>query len=737
MARGFGTTDGAASTDAVTTVYAANHTTISFLIHAYRTGAGGGNLGRLFNKGANTPQFYHDSANSRYVLDIAWSGGTGSWSIPENAATAWAVFLITYDGSSASNDPVIYINGVSQTVTELAAPSGTISTTAENYVIGNRSDGIRVWNGRLAEFAIWSRVLTAVEIANLSQGTRADVIATPVTYWRLLGNDSPEPNYILGGSDGTVTGTVKQTHPTAVGIVAAGVVESLRTDTSDPMTWSHNQGTTGPKGVLVGIMHGTSDTDHVSTVTYGTKSLARVQRNTDAATEPGAAEWWFATGSIPTGTQTVTADLASGTTDDILGVSITLDADADLEVLDVDGIDGNTANPSVTMNVASRYAMAFAAFYSGLTAHTSITAGTGSKKITTQELSGNFTAVATRQIVTNRADFAMACTSVTDDVAYAAVAVTQVVANTTVTPGVLALTLTTYAPTVTVTNNVQVTPGVLALTLTTYAPVVTVSDNKVMTPDPLALTLTTFAPTVTIAPVAGDVTVTPDTAALTITTYAPTVTISDNKIMTPDTLALTLATYAPAVTVSDHKIMTPDPAALTLSTYAPTVTISDNKEMTPDTLALTLTTYAPTVTIAPDSGPIVVTPDVCELSITSYPPTVTVTIDVPGPSVDWQGGGAGYPVRRKRRRRQDELFAELERTIRAQVFGEEESQPIPILAQAQAITQPLGPTLAELIQAAGDSAELLQRVDRLKADLRRAQIDYALLLDEEEWMLWV
>lgn len=43
----------------------------------------------------------------------------------------------------------------------------------------------------------------------------------------------------------------------------------------------------------------------------------------------------------------------------------------------------------------------------------------------------------------------------------------------TATPGTASLTITTYAPTVTVTNNQTVTPGVASLTLTTYAPTVT------------------------------------------------------------------------------------------------------------------------------------------------------------------------------------------------------------------------------------------------------------------------
>ncbi len=204
-------------------------------------------------------------------------------------------------------------------------------------------------------------------------------------------------------------------------VTVAGVVESVRTDTSDPMTWSHNSGTASPQGVVIMFMHGTSSTDHVVSVTYGTRSLTRIQRNTDTSTEPGAAEIWFAGGGIPTGTQTVTADLASGTTDDIHGVSITLDAAFDLVKLSNGGVNENTANPSVALtNTSGNSAMAFAAMYSGLSTIASLAAGTDCTFFTTSELSGNFTSGGFRQTTASTENFTIAVTSATDDVAFAA-----------------------------------------------------------------------------------------------------------------------------------------------------------------------------------------------------------------------------------------------------------------------------------------------------------------------------
>lgn len=150
------------------------------------------------------------------------------------------------------------------------------------------------------------------------------------------------------------------------------------------------------------------------------------------------------------------------------------------------------------------------------------------------------------------------------------------VANVTVTPSTLALTLTEYAPSVII--GTIVTPSTLALSLTGYAPVIKL---KVIPPT-LALTITTYAPTVLTPRL-----VTPSTLALSLTEYTPSVTIG--TIITPATLALSLTTYAPSVTIGVR--VTPSTLALTLTTYAPTIQLP--QLVTPSTLALTLAMFAP------------------------------------------------------------------------------------------------------------------------------------------------
>lgn len=128
---------------------------------------------------------------------------------------------MTYNSGATTNDPGVYIDGASVTVTELFTPAGTL-TASDNggYTFGNRADGLRHINGRLAELAIWHGTIlsagNAASLYNSGAGARADSIGvTPTFYMKTCGTVSPEPNEIGGASTGTVTGALFQPHPFA------------------------------------------------------------------------------------------------------------------------------------------------------------------------------------------------------------------------------------------------------------------------------------------------------------------------------------------------------------------------------------------------------------------------------------------------------------------------------------------------------------------------------------------
>ena len=206
--------------------------------------------------------------------------------------------------------------------------------------------------------------------------------------------------------------------------------EAIRTGTGSPTTVSLTGHASLVKGVVVGLMHGTSSTDHISAVTYGGVAMARIQRNTDTAAEAGAAELWFLGATpygpaVPQGTQNISYT-SGATTDDIHCVGLTLLADTPyLQIASNGGVNENATNPSVALITGGWSGMAFAAMYSGLTDISVVTAGSNCTAVGTGELAGNFCSRFIRQTTGGTANFTIAATSAADDVAFAAMMVVE------------------------------------------------------------------------------------------------------------------------------------------------------------------------------------------------------------------------------------------------------------------------------------------------------------------------
>jgi hypothetical protein len=127
-------------------------------------------------------------------------------------ASTWTHVVITFDGSSAANLPSFYTNAVLASTLGGNVRSGTLATGANPLVIGNRAAADRALDGRLAEFARWSRILSAGEVAALAKGF------TPAHFLRGLTCYVPmvrSPMDVRAGG-GTLTGTVVHTHPRVI-----------------------------------------------------------------------------------------------------------------------------------------------------------------------------------------------------------------------------------------------------------------------------------------------------------------------------------------------------------------------------------------------------------------------------------------------------------------------------------------------------------------------------------------
>lgn len=97
---------------------------------------------------------------------------TPAWSVPQNA---WVHILAARDSSSSSNQPIIYINGTAQNLTQEATQTGaTPSETGISFLVGNlKTESIDyTWpfDGLIKDARVYNRILTGTEAAILASG---------------------------------------------------------------------------------------------------------------------------------------------------------------------------------------------------------------------------------------------------------------------------------------------------------------------------------------------------------------------------------------------------------------------------------------------------------------------------------------------------------------------------------------------------------------------------------------
>ena len=97
--------------------------------------------------------------------------------------------VVTYDRSSTTNDPILYIDGTKNTVgsglLEDATPSGTATTGLDSIRVGSYESGFLYADCRVAELAHWTRILSDGEALAISKGY-SPAFFRPVTYWDFI-----------------------------------------------------------------------------------------------------------------------------------------------------------------------------------------------------------------------------------------------------------------------------------------------------------------------------------------------------------------------------------------------------------------------------------------------------------------------------------------------------------------------------------------------------------------------
>lgn len=210
MARRFA---GSTSTDKISFASIATNTLRSRSTWVYLDAIDGTSRRLLDRQTGNEIIAFRTDAAGKSFCFFDWTTSDGRWEFAtaDIPVGSWFSFIVTYDGGATTNDAVVYIDGISVTLTEGITPSGNIVNSTGTLDIGNNVDNNRSFDGAIAEFALWDRILNAGEIAALAKGF-SPIFFDPSFYAPLIGRNSPETQPI-SSTTGTVTGAVVDPHP--------------------------------------------------------------------------------------------------------------------------------------------------------------------------------------------------------------------------------------------------------------------------------------------------------------------------------------------------------------------------------------------------------------------------------------------------------------------------------------------------------------------------------------------
>ena len=185
---------------------------------------GGANNGQIINKDEWWVNVSNESAGTvKVVFTLQFDGGFGIWSTTSNEVTLneWTHIAITYDSDSTANDPIIYIDGSSVTITESTTPSGTrVTDVTSDLLIGNNSAISENTDGLIDDVRLWSDTRTSGEISSNKDSELVGNETGLVSYWKLNdGSGTTVDDLTANSHDGTLVGGVWNTGSTSTAVV--------------------------------------------------------------------------------------------------------------------------------------------------------------------------------------------------------------------------------------------------------------------------------------------------------------------------------------------------------------------------------------------------------------------------------------------------------------------------------------------------------------------------------------
>lgn len=128
----------------------------------------------------------------------------------------WTHVAMTWN--TATGTVKLYINGVECTYSSQTISTG-IDDTTDGYFIGNDTFG-EDGQGRIAEAVIYDVLLNDAAVLALAESTDG-ATGSPIGYWHLCGDDSPEPDSSGNGNDGVLSSPAPAQGPDSPGFSCA------------------------------------------------------------------------------------------------------------------------------------------------------------------------------------------------------------------------------------------------------------------------------------------------------------------------------------------------------------------------------------------------------------------------------------------------------------------------------------------------------------------------------------
>ncbi|MBP9813902.1 LamG domain-containing protein [Candidatus Woesebacteria bacterium] len=161
-----------------------------------KTKIGATGFGHIFGQDAYVnPTMWE---NFSYTVEHQWghtaiyrdrSGTSSDWTSQDEEVVngTWAHVMFTYDGSSSTNDPIMYVNGIPRTFQTNVNGSGSYYDSARNWFIGGGERDSYFFSGAIDEVKLYNYIRTPSQVLEDMNGghpSPGSPVGSAVSHWK-------------------------------------------------------------------------------------------------------------------------------------------------------------------------------------------------------------------------------------------------------------------------------------------------------------------------------------------------------------------------------------------------------------------------------------------------------------------------------------------------------------------------------------------------------------------------